>query len=812
MIAMALLNDPALLIADEPTTALDVTTQAQILTLIRELQHEHGTAVVLITHDLGVVAETADEIVVMYAARVAEQAPVFSLFEQPLHPYTWGLLGSLPRLDVELERLTQIGGQPPSLLRPPRGCRFRPRCAHAFDRCRGELPEATPASFDPGHLDACFLPEERKLELSRRVDRGARPRRGGGMTETLLEVEDVTKHFPITKGIFFKREVAAVKALDGVSLAVRRGETLGIVGESGCGKSTLARVIMRLLEPTSGTVRFDGADITHLSRERDAAVPARADDGLPGPVRVAQPAQARRARSSTEPLEVHGIGTDAERKRRVQELLEVVGLNPEHYNRFPHEFSGGQRQRIGVARALAVNPKLIVADEPVSALDVSVQAQILNLLKDLQTEFGLTYVFIAHDLSVVRHISDRVAVMYLGKLAELADSADLYAAPRHPYTGALLSAVPIANPRLGREPQHVRARRRRAEPDQPAERLPLPPALPARPGHVRGERPAARAAGARPRGRVLLPAREVAADRRRDADGGARRRVRHRRRPGSTARRRGAAPVIARGLRNLALVALGLAAATALGALLIGSAAGMSAQRAALRRLPARRVDRLHRRRARRHPRPGPRLPPGAPDAGRRLDGAARELVRGVPALGGARRPRPRARPARRPPPPDGRDLMARPALPVLGVECDAARERASLALDGALDDVGRRQLARHVARCAACAAVVDELGAVTALLRTAPLEAYRCELRPPARRAGRGRALGRQRGRRRRSRRGDRLAALRDRPRGADVAHGGGSRDDGAAGQAADRPAVGGRRLPRAAGRPRGVAPDRGG
>jgi oligopeptide/dipeptide ABC transporter ATP-binding protein len=274
------------------------------------------------------------------------------------------------------------------------------------------------------------------------------------MTETLLEIEDVTKHFPITKGIFFKREVAAVKALDGVSLAVRRGETLGIVGESGCGKSTLARVIMRLLEPTSGTVRFDGADITHLSES--AMRPYRRELMMvfQDPYASLNPRK-RVGAIVTEPLEVHGIGTDAARKRRVQELLEVVGLNPEHYNRFPHEFSGGQRQRIGVARALAVNPKLIVADEPVSALDVSVQAQILNLLKDLQKEFGLTYVFIAHDLNVVRHISDRVMVMYLGKAAELAPRNELYTSPKHPYTGALLTAVPIPDPELGRQRQRL---------------------------------------------------------------------------------------------------------------------------------------------------------------------------------------------------------------------------------------------------------------------------------------------------------------------------------------------------------------------
>ena len=266
----------------------------------------------------------------------------------------------------------------------------------------------------------------------------------------LLEVENITKHFPVMRGVVFKKEVAAVQALDGVSLTLNQGETLGIVGESGCGKSTLARVIMRLIEPTSGTVRFDGRDITHLSEADLRSVRRELMMIFQDPYASLNPRK-RVGFIVAEPLVVHGIGTDAERKRRVQELLEVVGLSPEHYNRFPHEFSGGQRQRIGIARALAVSPKLIVADEPVSALDVSVQAQILNLLKDLQGEFGLTYVFIAHDLSVVRHVSDRVAVMYLGKVAEIAQARDLYTSPQHPYTGALLSAVPVANPRLGRQ-------------------------------------------------------------------------------------------------------------------------------------------------------------------------------------------------------------------------------------------------------------------------------------------------------------------------------------------------------------------------
>jgi oligopeptide transport system ATP-binding protein len=266
----------------------------------------------------------------------------------------------------------------------------------------------------------------------------------------LLVVDDVKKHFPITRGIIFQKEIASVKAVDGVSFTVKPGETLGIVGESGCGKSTLARCIMRLLDTTGGHIHFEGRDITRLSRGTMRPIRREMTMIFQDPYASLNPRK-RVGFIIGEPLEVHGLGTPAEIKRRVQELLEVVGLNPEHYNRFPHEFSGGQRQRIGVARALAVNPKLIVCDEPVSALDVSVQAQILNLLKDLQDDFGLTYIFIAHDLNVVRHISDRVLVMYLGKVAEVASREVLYREPKHPYTGALLSAVPIANPELGRQ-------------------------------------------------------------------------------------------------------------------------------------------------------------------------------------------------------------------------------------------------------------------------------------------------------------------------------------------------------------------------
>jgi oligopeptide/dipeptide ABC transporter ATP-binding protein len=272
--------------------------------------------------------------------------------------------------------------------------------------------------------------------------------------DELLVVDGLKKHFPITRGIMFQKEIASVKAVDGVTFAVREGETLGVVGESGCGKSTMARCILKLLEPTGGSIKFRGHDITRLSRTEMRPFRREMMMIFQDPYASLNPRK-RVGFIVAEALQVHKLGTDAEIKRRVQELLQVVGLSPEHYNRFPHEFSGGQRQRIGVARALAVNPKLIVCDEPVSALDVSVQAQILNLLKDLQRDFGLTYVFIAHDLNVVRHISDRVMVMYLGQIVEQADRTGLYTEPKHPYTGALLSAVPVPDPAIGRNRKRI---------------------------------------------------------------------------------------------------------------------------------------------------------------------------------------------------------------------------------------------------------------------------------------------------------------------------------------------------------------------
>ncbi len=324
--------------------------------------------------------------------------------------------------------------------------------------------------------------------------------------KTLVEVRDLEMHFPIKQGIIFQKQVGAVRAVDGVTFDVHDGETLGIVGESGCGKSTTARAIMRLLDPTGGSVTYDGQDITHLSPRELLPVRREMQMIFQDPYSSLDPRQTVGS-VIAEPFVIHGIEKDERRRKAmVQELMEQVGLNPEHYNRLPHQFSGGQRQRIGVARAIALKPKLIVADEPVSALDVSIQAQIINLLRDLQRDLGLTIIFIAHDLSVVRHMCDRIAVMYLGKVVELASADELFSAPRHPYTGALLSAVPVADPALAKAQDPPGARRRRAVADGAAAGLPLPHALPARAGDLRPRRAAAGVQGRRLAGGVPLPA------------------------------------------------------------------------------------------------------------------------------------------------------------------------------------------------------------------------------------------------------------------------------------------------------------------
>jgi peptide/nickel transport system ATP-binding protein len=446
MIAMAIALRPALIIADEPTTALDVTVQAQILELLSELQTEFGTAIILITHDLGVVADFAEELVVMYAGRAMERGSVGAAFTEPHHPYTQGLLESIPIYASRAERLHPIKGNPPSSLRPATTCPFAPRCPHVRSECLLRPPALKPVGHSPGHLSACILPSDR---LGTQLDVPVREQAKAAATaaepspsEALLELEDVVKHFLAKGGAFAGRGGLKVHAVEGVSMKVFKGETLGLVGESGCGKSTLARLMTALLPTTSGRVRFRSRDLTSLSRREMRPLRRQLQMVFQDPYGSLNPR--RRVGSIIgDPFAVHDVSSGAERKVKVQELMEIVGLSPEHYNRFPAEFSGGQRQRIGIARALALHPELIVCDEPVSALDVSIQAQIVNLLEDLQENFSLTLVFIAHDLSVVRHVSDRVAVMYLGRIAEIGPVEEIYGRARHPYTASLLSAVPL---------------------------------------------------------------------------------------------------------------------------------------------------------------------------------------------------------------------------------------------------------------------------------------------------------------------------------------------------------------------------------
>jgi peptide/nickel transport system ATP-binding protein len=455
MIAMAIALRPALIIADEPTTALDVTVQAQILELLSRLQTEFGTAIILITHDLGVVADFANDVVVMYGGRAMERADVGATFAEPHHPYTQGLLESIPIYASRAERLHPIKGNPPSSLRRATTCPFAPRCPHVRSECLLEPPPLKRVGHSPGHLSACILPVDRvgtafdvssqePAPLMAVVPDAAADRSSDVVPagDILLELEDVVKHFPVKGGAFAGHSGLKVRAVDGVSLQVYKGETLGLVGESGCGKSTLARLMTALLPVTSGRVSFLSNDVTTLSRREMRPLRRQLQMVFQDPFGSLNPR--RRVGSILgEPFAVHKVSSGTERKHRVQQLMEVVGLSPEHFNRFPAEFSGGQRQRIGIARALALNPELIVCDEPVSALDVSIQAQIVNLLEDLQQEFNLTLVFIAHDLSVVRHVSDRVAVMYLGRIAEIGPVEEIYGRARHPYTASLLSAVPL---------------------------------------------------------------------------------------------------------------------------------------------------------------------------------------------------------------------------------------------------------------------------------------------------------------------------------------------------------------------------------
>lgn len=453
MIAIALACNPKLIIADEPTTALDVTIQAQILELMKDLSRRLGISLIIITHNLGVVARYADRVNVMYAARIVEQGTADHIFHSPRHPYTIGLMRSVPRLDLpRAARLESIEGLPPDLRSPPSGCRFAPRCPYRIEACAGEVALAKVAE---GHLSACIRAgaiASGALLIEPRKPLAEGGTRDFAADEPLLAVEGLTKHFKVTvarPGLFASR-TATVKAVEEVSFSIAPGETLGLVGESGCGKTTVGRVVLKLDEPTAGTIRFGNADITHKSHGELRELRRKIQVIFQDPFSSLNPRMTV-GQIIGEPLSVYRLAADKRAvRKRVDELLDQVGLFPYHAERYPHELSGGQRQRVGIARALALEPTFIVCDEPVSALDVSIQGQIINLLEDLQAKLGLSYLFIAHDLAVVRHISHRVAVMYLGRIMELADRDTLYAKPLHPYTKALLDAAPIPDPRVER--------------------------------------------------------------------------------------------------------------------------------------------------------------------------------------------------------------------------------------------------------------------------------------------------------------------------------------------------------------------------
>jgi peptide/nickel transport system ATP-binding protein len=440
LIAMAFSCNPKVLIADEPTTALDVTVQAQVLALLRERARERGISVLFITHDLAVVAQLCDRVYAMYAGKVVEEGRTDAVLQRPLHPYSQALLRALPEFVAPKQPLASIPGTVPNLINPPEGCRFRPRCSFAFEACR-QAPPLIEGPGEPAHRAACWLLKEKRAAAiaTPSVSPGVTPAVRMG-TAPLLRFENVHMRFPIGAN-WLGRPQAQVHALNGIDLEIRRGETLGIVGESGCGKSTLGQVAMALLKPTEGRVLFDGADPWNLSSAELRRLRRRFQVVFQDPQSSLDPRMPV-WQVITEPLSVGERHPGRWLKDRAGALAEQVGLRRDQLDRFAHEFSGGQRQRIAIARALALEPDLIVLDEPTSALDVSVQAQILNLLMELQSRLNLTYLFVSHNVSVIRHIADRVAVMYLGQVVEAGPTAPLLAKPAHPYTRALLAAVP----------------------------------------------------------------------------------------------------------------------------------------------------------------------------------------------------------------------------------------------------------------------------------------------------------------------------------------------------------------------------------
>ena len=451
MIAMALVCKPRILIADEPTTALDVTTQMQILDLIDELRDEYKMGVILITHDLGVVAGHTDRVAVMYAGRIVETAPTKTLFTEPKHRYTSSLMAALPERALAAgTKLFSIPGAPPSLTNLPKGCRFAARCLWATDECRAGYPDL---SGDENHTFSCFHPvqegDESPAVLQAMMDSGkaedAVDATGQISHEVLLDVKEASRVYESSGSGFFKRDKGVVSAVDRVSITVNKGETYGLVGESGCGKSTVGRLIAGLERPSGGAIELDGRDLAKL-KGRDAVRIHRDVQMMFQDSYAAMDPRMRIDQILAEPMSIQKTGNARQIAKRIMEILEQVGLTEEILDRYPHEFSGGQLQRIGFARSLTLAPDLIVADEPVSALDVSVQAQVLNLMKDLQQELGLSYLFISHDLAVVQYMADRIGVMYLGRIVEEGPAHEVVKNPKHPYTKALIDSIPVPDP------------------------------------------------------------------------------------------------------------------------------------------------------------------------------------------------------------------------------------------------------------------------------------------------------------------------------------------------------------------------------
>lgn len=507
MIAMAIANDPDVIIADEPTTALDVTIQAQVLEVLRKAQRETGAAVIFITHDLGVIAGVADDIVVMYAGRPVEKADVDSIFDRPAMPYTMGLLGAVPRSDRERNsRLVPIPGSPMNLVNMPKGCPFAPRCPLATDICHTTEPAMEPVPGRPGQFVACHRTQEivsKGLTFHDvyTVAEAAKSKFAGvprDERKMVLDVKHMRKTFPLTAGGFLRRKIGEVKAVDDVTLDVREGETVALVGESGSGKSTTLMEIMAFKQPQDGEIEMFGTKLEHkMPREKRRELRSAVQYVFQDPMSSLDP-RLPIYDILAEPMKVQHYSKEQIRER-IGELMRLVELNPDQVDRFPTQFSGGQRQRIAIARALSVNPKLVLLDEPVSALDVSIQAGVINLLEDLQNKLGVAYLFVAHNLSVVRHISSRVAVMYLGRIVESGDTEDVFEHPLHPYTQALISAVPVPDPKAERTRQRIVLEGEVPSPTETFEgcpfmgRCPLMPKLSAeQQARCRGERPALR--------------------------------------------------------------------------------------------------------------------------------------------------------------------------------------------------------------------------------------------------------------------------------------------------------------------------------